>query len=456
MTGPLRRKFGRGRGVARDGVNGRHRVVVVGGGFGGLPACRFLGKLEVDVTLIDRRNHHLFQPLLYQVATAALNAADVAFPIRGVTRRYKNCSFHHGDVTSIDHDSRVVHLADGDIIAYDYLIVGAGARAAYFDVPGAESHAFALYSLADATRLRNHILRCVEQADAHPELIDRGLLTFVVVGGGPTGVEMAGGLFEVCIGILRKDFPALRDHTARVILIERLDVVLSAFHAKSQTYALKALRRRGVDVRFGETVAAVEKHALLLASGERIDTSTVIWAGGVQTETLAGNLGAEQSRGSRVVVMPNLSVEGHPDVFVIGDMANASASDGRAYPQVAQVAIQSGQHAAGEVERRIKGQSTKPFAYKNKGIMATIGRRSAVTELPSGFTITGTLGWLSWLFLHLLYLVGFRNRLSVLLNWAWSYATKERGPRLIFGADELDGIDEVSRPDLADVRRSGR
>ena len=257
---------------------------------------------------------------------------------------------------------------------------------------------------------------------------------------------MAGGLFEVCVGVLRKDFPALHDHTVRVILIERLDVVLSAFHPKSQQYALNALRKRGVDVRFGETVAAVEKDALVLVSGERIETSTVIWAAGVQTETLAGALGVEQSRGGRVVVKPNLSVAGHPDVFVTGDMANASASDGRSYPQVAQVAIQSGQHAAGEVVRRINGHPTEPFVYKNKGIMATIGRRSAVTELPSGITITGTLGWLSWLFLHLLYLVGFRNRLSVLLNWAWSYATQERGPRLIFDSDDSTGPTRPAGP----------
>jgi NADH dehydrogenase len=413
-------------------------VVVIGAGFAGLRAVRALHKAPVRVTLIDRHNIQTFQPLLYQVATAGLNVADVAFPIRGVTRRFANCTFRRGVVDSVDHDSRVVTLADGDAITYDYLIVGAGARAAYFGVPGAETHAFALYSLADATRLRNHILRCFELADAHPELVERGLLTFVVVGAGPTGVEMAGALFEVCEGILRKDFPHLRDHTASVIIVEMLDVVLSAFHAKSQRYALKALRRRGVDVRFGEQVAAVEKHALVLVDGSRIATSTVIWAAGVQTEALAGVLGAERTRGGRVVVGPNLSVAGHPDVFVVGDMANALAPDGRSHPQVAQVAIQSGQHAAHEVVRRINRQPTKPFVYKNKGNMATIGRRSAVAELPHGIRIRGSLGWLSWLFLHLLYLVGFRNRLSVLLNWAWSYVTHERGPRLIFGADEPD------------------
>jgi NADH:ubiquinone reductase (H+-translocating) len=266
---------------------------------------------------------------------------------------------------------------------------------------------------------------------------------------------MAGGLFEVCIGVLRKDYPALHDHTVRVILVERLDVVLSAFRPKSQNYALEALRTRGVDVRFGETVAAVEPDALLLVGGGRIATSTVIWAAGVQTAALAGTVEAEQARGGRVVVTPNLSVEGHPDVFVVGDMANPMGPDGRVYPQVAQVAIQTGQHAAGEVVRGIAGQPAEPFAYTNKGIMATIGRRSAVAELPSGLTITGTFGWLAWLFLHLLYLVGFRNRLSVLLNWAWSYATRERGPRLIFGSDDVTASDGNASSRAGEAMRSG-
>ena len=229
---------------------------------------------------------------------------------------------------------------------------------------------------------------------------------------------------------------------SRLVLVERLDALLSPFGPKSQNYALKALRKRGFDVRFGETVAAVEQDALVLSCGQRIDVSTVIWAAGVQTEALAGALGAELSGGDRVAVMPNLSVEGHPEVFVTGDMTNAAAPDGRPYPQVAQVAIQTGQHAAREVVRHVNGHSTEAFVYRNNGIMATIGRRSAVTELPSGIAITGTLGWLSWLVLHLLYLVGFRNRLSVLLNRAWSYAAHERGPRLIFEPDPT----EAARP----------
>jgi NADH dehydrogenase len=407
-------------------------VVVIGAGFAGLRAVRALRNAPVTVTLIDRHNFQTFQPLLYQVATAGLNAADVAFPVRGVTRRFKNCRFRQGVVTSVDPGERAVHLADGTAVAYDYLIVSGGSRAAYFGVPGAEEHAFALYSLADATRLRNQILSRIEMADANPEQIERGLLTFVVVGGGPTGVEMAGGLYDVCVGILRKDFPHLREHRVQVVLIDMLDVVLSAFHPRSQHYALKALRKRSVDVRFGEKVAEIEEHALVLVDGTRIETSTVIWAAGVQTEGLAGMLDAERTRGGRVVVESDLSVTDHPEIFIAGDMASAVEQNGSSYPQVAQVANQSGDHAGRQVLRRIEGQPTEPFVFTSKGNMATIGRHAAIAELPSGLRITGLLGWVSWLLVHLVYLVGFRTRLSVLVNWVWGEVTRERGPRLIF------------------------
>ncbi|MET0525742.1 MAG: NAD(P)/FAD-dependent oxidoreductase [Nocardioides sp.] len=435
------------RPVTEGGEQHVPHVVVIGAGFGGVHAVRALRHAPVAVTLIDRHNFQTFQPLLYQVATAGLNAADVAFPIRGAIRRYGNCRFHHGDVVRIDHTDRLIHLADGDTIGFDYLIVAAGARAAYFDVPGAEAHAFALYSLADATRLRNHILGCIEAADAHPDRIEDGLLTFVVVGAGPTGVEMAGALFEVCEGIVRKDFPRLSGETARVVLIEMRDAVLPALHETSQQYALTALRARGVDVRFGATVAGVEHDQLLLQDGARIATSTVIWAAGVRSEALAELLDSPTSRSGRVKVRADLSLTGHPDTFVIGDMADIAAPDGSSHPQVAQVALQSGQHAARQVVRRINGQAPEPFVYNDRGSMATIGRRAAVAELPSGLRIRGGLGWLAWLLLHLLYLAGFRNRMSVLLNWTWSYVTHERGPRLIFGSDGTRlAAHDVARP----------
>ncbi len=422
----------------------RKRVVIIGAGFAGLRAARAFRKQDVDVTVVDKHNYQTFQPLLYQVATAGLNAADVAFPIRGMLRRYPNLAFRCSKVVGVDHEARKVLLADGEL-PFDYLVLAAGARASYFGIPGAAENSFALYALSDATKLRNHLLRCFEAADAKGSE-DPSLLTFVVVGAGPTGVEIAGALTEVFEGVLAKDYPNLDRSRARVVLIEMQDVVLPPFTPKSQKHALEALRDRGVEVRFGEKVASVGASEIALVSGERILTNTVIWAAGVRTAGLADMIGGEQTRGGRIVVRHDLSLPDKENVFVVGDDAAALSPKGDVYPQVAQVAIQSGEHAGRQILKRIRGEESQPFVYKNKGIMATIGRRSAVTELPSGIRISGTLGWLSWLLLHLLYLVGFRNRLSVLLNWAWSYVARERGPRLILEAelDALSGPDEVS------------
>jgi NADH:quinone reductase (non-electrogenic) len=410
-------------------VNAKPRVVIVGAGFAGLRAARALRKADVDVTLVDRHNYQTFQPLLYQVATAGLNAADVAFPVRGILRRYGNVRFRMASVVGMD--AGVLRLDDGDVLPFDHLIVAGGARAAYFGVPGAAEHAFPLYALTDAIRLRNHTLRCFESADAHPERIADGALTFVVVGAGPTGVEMAGALAELFDGVLRKDFPATDATRARVILVEMQDAVLPPFTERSQRHALEALRARGVDVRFGAKVQQVDPGSITLVDGEQIPTRTVIWAAGVQSAKVAEWLGAEQTRGGRIVVDRSLAVPGRDNVFAAGDIAAAVALDGSLYPQLGAVAIQTGEHAARQVLRRIRGQELEPFVYRNKGIMATIGRRSAVAELSFGVRLSGTLGWFAWLFLHLLLLVGFRNRLSVLLNWAWSYVARERGPRLI-------------------------
>ncbi len=422
----------------------RPRVVIVGAGFAGMRAARALRNQPVDVTLVDRHNYQTFQPLLYQVATAGLNPADVAFPVRGMLRRSPNVGFRCEAVTGFELDERHVVLEDGHRLPFDYLIVAGGARASYFAVPGAEEHARALYSLSDATTLRDHVLSCFETADAHHEEIARGALTFVVVGAGPTGVEMAGALVEVFEGVLAKDYPIIDRTTAKVVLVEMQDTVLPAFSEPSREHALKALLKRGVNVRFGAKVASVSDDALSLVSGEVIPTRTVIWAAGVQTSKLAGLLGAELTRGGRVVVRPDLRLPDRDDIFVVGDIAAASGPDGDLYAQVAQVAIQSGEHAGRQVLRLTRGETTQTFVYKNKGIMATIGRRSAVTELPSGIRLSGTIGWLSWLFLHLLYLVGFRNRASVLLNWVWSYIVRERGPRVILDEDESGGVDEAT------------
>ncbi len=418
----------------------RPRVVIIGAGFAGLRAARTLRKASVDVTIVDRHNFQTFQPLLYQVATASLNPSDIAFPVRGVLRRYRNAAFRLATVTGIEDGA--VRLDDGGRLAYDHLIVTAGARAAFFGVPGADEHAFPLYALADATRLRNHVLRCFEAADAHPELVDRGALMFVVVGGGPTGVEIAGALAELFEGVLRKDFPRIDRSQARVVLVEMQDTVLPQFTQASQRHALRALHARGVDVRFGAKVDSVGRDAIDLVGGERIASHTVVWAAGVRSAPIADWLGAEQTRGGRIVVNQDLGIPGRDNVYAAGDVAAAAAPDGTLYPQLGAVAIQTGEHAAKQVLRRIRGKPAEPFVYKDKGMMATIGRRSAVAELsfrpggdprtPRGVRLSGTIGWLAWLFLHLLLLVGFRNRLSVLLNWAWSYVVRERGPRIVF------------------------
>lgn len=423
----------------------RPRVVVVGAGFAGLRAARALRKADVDVLLVDRHNFQTFQPLLYQVATASLNPADVAFPVRGVLRRQRNARFRSGSVVGIDGNT--VRLDDGEAVAFDYLIVAGGARAAYFGIPGADEHAFPLYALADATRVRNHVLGCFETADAHPHEIAAGALTFVVVGGGPTGVEMAGALAELFEGVLRKDFRHTDTSAARVILIEMQDVVLSAFSEKSQAHALKALRARGVDVRLRTKVERVDADRIKLVDGDDLPTRTVIWAAGVQTASIAEWVGAERTPAGRIVVDDDLFVKGRLNVLAVGDIAAVPSPDGGTLPQLGAVAIQTGDHAARQIVRRIEGRPTQPFVYEDKGIMATIGRRSAVAELSLGVRLSGTLGWFAWLFLHLLLLVGFRNRLSVLINWAYSYIARERGPRII-----LEVSSEGERKDL-DARR---
>lgn len=414
----------------------RPRVVIVGAGFAGLNAARELDGAPCDVVLVDRHNFHTFQPLLYQVATAGLNAADVAYPVRGIFRRQRNLTFRKATVTGVDADRREVLLASGDRLPYDHLVVSAGASTNYFGVDGAAEHAFPLYRLADAVRLRNHVLEAFEAAEADPALIEHGALTFVVVGGGPTGVEVAGALVELFETVLRKDYRRARPGRARVVLVEMLESVLPPFGRGSQRHALDTLRSRGVDVRLGEAVEAVRPDGVRFASGEELPTRTVVWAAGVQASPLAERLGFERTKGGRVVVEPDLSVPGRPEVLVAGDLAGAAAPDGTLYPQLAPVAIQAGEHVAEQVRRRMRGDATEGFVYRDKGIMATIGRRAAVAELPNGIRLWGTIGWFAWLLLHLVMLIGFRNRVSVVVNWAWNYLVWDRGPRLILEPEE--------------------
>jgi NADH dehydrogenase len=436
----------------------RHHVVVIGAGFGGLAVARGLAdRDDVAVTLVDRNNFHTFQPLLYQVATAGLNAADVAYAVRGIVRGHGNVAFRQATVTAVDWDGRRVALDGGDHLPFDHLVVSAGATAAFFGIPGAAEHALPLYTLADAAALRNHLLGRFEAADAArsvrhgagQDLLDDGALTFAVVGGGATGVEVAGALAELFTVVLRRDFPQLDVGKTRIVLLEMGDDLLPAFGPASRSHARATLEDRGVEVRTGEAVDEITPTRVRLGSGEELAAHTLIWAAGVQANPLAATLGVETSRGGRIVVGDDLRIPGHPEAFAIGDVAaipDLRSTDGKGglLPGVAQVAIQSGHHVAGEISRALAGRPPVPFRYHDKGTMATIGRRAAVAEIPLPVTVpfvgrqlrlSGTPGWLAWLGLHLVYLIGFRNRASVLLNWAWNYVTWDRGPRLIFGTE---------------------
>ncbi len=408
--------------------------MIVGAGFGGLNAAARLKRSPVDVLLIDRYNFHTFQPLLYQVATAGLEPEEIAHAVRGIFQNQENVSFRLGEVARVLPDEKAVILQDGFRIVFDYLIVAAGATTAFFGVDGAEEHSFSLKSLRDATRLRSHLIRQFEAVDRNPTRIDDGALNFVVVGGGPTGVEMAGALVELFDLVLRKDYPSLPIDRARVILLEMQDRLLGAFHEKSQRYALKTLLKRNVEVLLETGVNRVTKTSVHLDDGSTIPTETVIWAAGVRAEPIGDRIGASLDTGpaGRVVLNEDLTVPDHDDIFVIGDLAGSTNDNDDLHPQLAPVAIQGGKYVAAVIDRRLRGRKApKPFSYKDKGIMATIGRNAAVAELAGGIRTRGFIAWLMWLFLHLVMLVGFRNRVNVLVNWAWNYFTYDRSARLI-------------------------
>ncbi|ACY49534.1 NAD(P)/FAD-dependent oxidoreductase [Rhodothermus marinus] len=410
----------------------RPRVVIVGAGFGGLTLARALRRDPVEVVLIDRQNYHTFQPLLYQVATAGLEPEEIAHAVRGIFQGRRNFRFVMGTVVGVDWDAQAVLLEDGDRIDFDYLVLAAGATTNYFGIEGAAEYSFSLKTLEDAIALRSHIIRQFEEADRHPERIREGLLNIVVVGGGPTGIEMAGALVEWFELVFRKDYPHLPMNRARVLLVEALDTVLATYDERLQQYARRQLRRRGVELHLGDPVARVTPDAVYLQSGERIPTRTVIWAAGVRACPLADRLGLPQTRGGRIEVEADLRVPGHPNVFVIGDLAASRDENGRLHPQMAPVAIQGARHVARQIRRLLQGQETEPFHYRHRGTMATIGRHAAVAELKGGLRLTGPLAWFAWLALHLVQLIGFRNRLQVLINWAWNYFTYDRSARLIF------------------------
>jgi NADH dehydrogenase len=411
----------------------RPRVVIIGGGFGGLNAAKALRQAPVDVLLIDRRNHHVFQPLLYQVATAGLSPGDIASPIRWVLRRQANVEVWLADATSIDVDHKTVALSDGQV-SYDYLIVASGSTHAYFGHDDWRAFAPGLKTLEDALDIRRRVLLAFEEAERERDPVrQRRLLTFVVVGGGPTGVELAGALAEISRHALAHDFREIDPESARIILIEGGPNVLATYPAPLAAFARRALERLGVAVWTGRTVTGMEADRVQTGA-ETIEAGTILWAAGVSASPLGRSLGGPVDRVGRVRVNDDLTVPGHPEVFVIGDLAISTGPDGQPLPGVAQVAIQGGTHAARNIVRALAGQTHEPFVYKNLGNLATIGRNSAVSDMPWG-RFKGYPAWLFWLFVHILKLIGFRNRLSVMTQWAFAYLTYQRSVRLITGDD---------------------
>lgn len=415
----------------------RPHVVIIGGGFGGLKAAQGLAKAPVHVTLIDRRNYHLFQPLLYQVATAAMNTADIAHPIRSVLSKQKNARVLLAEALTIDVKNRRVVLDNG-LLEYDYLVVATGATHSYFGKDWSKL-APGLKTIEDAIEIRRRIFLAYEAAERESDpALRHEWLTFAVVGGGPTGVELAGALAEIGPHTLPNDFRSIDPTKIHVLLFEGLDRVLATYPPELSEKARRSLEKRGVDVRLNTLVTSIDETGVIVRSGdreERIGTRTVLWGAGVQASPLAMSLGAPRDRAGRVQVNPDLSIPGHPEVFVIGDLATLKMPDGTVVPGVAQGAIQEGRYVARVISDEARGATTDtrlPFRYKDKGNMATIGRASAVIDTKH-FKGDGMIAWLLWWVVHIAFLIGFRSRVAVLWHWAWLYFTYKRGARLITG-----------------------
>ena len=437
-----------------------HRVVLVGGGFGGLYAARQLGRAPAEVTLIDRRNFHLFQPLLYQVATGGLSPANIAAPLRAVLKRQKNTRVLMGEVVDIDVPGRRVILKDGGV-PYDTLVVAAGARHHYFGHPEWEQHAPGLKTIEDATLIRRRVLLAFEAAERETDPARRAAwLTFVIVGGGPTGVELAGTIAELAHHTLRHNFRTYEPRAARVILLEGVDRVLPPYPSDLSAKAAAALADLGVTVRTGTTVTDVRPDGVSLRTGDKTEflpAHTVLWAAGVDASRLAKVLaaatGAKTDRSGRVLVEPDLTLPGHLEIFVLGDMANFSHQEGKPLPGVAQVAMQQGRYVANTIKRRLLGREPlPPFHYRDHGSMAVIGRAAAVAQVGR-LHFSGYLAWLAWLFIHLINLIQFESRMEVLIQWGWAYITRNRSARLITGPDPFplvepgaDGAEAAASP----------
>jgi NADH:ubiquinone reductase (H+-translocating) len=405
-------------------------VVIIGAGFGGLETAQRLARAPVQLTLIDKHNYHLFQPLLYQVAIAGLVPSQIAYPVRTIFRRQKNLTFQMGEVHSIDLRTRYVRT-NGSVIAYDYLILAIGGQTNFFGLNAVEENGFHLKSIEDAISTRNHLLRMLERAsrEADPEK-RRALLTFVVVGGGPTGVETAGALVELIVHVMAKDYPHMDLEEVRVLLVEAIDKVMPAYPDELQQATIRLLENMGVQIFLNTRLTDYNGQTVTFADGTKLESHTLIWTAGVRAAELTNRLGVPQAASGRVRVNPTLQLPQHPEVFVIGDAAYLEDGKGQPLPMLATVAQQEARVAAQNLQKILKGESPEPFQYKDPGLLATIGRNAAVARIW-GLSFSGFIAWLIWVGLHIYRLIGFRNRLVVLINWAWDYFFYDNQVRLI-------------------------
>ena len=434
----------------------RPKIVVIGAGFGGLFAARTLAKQDVDVLVIDRNNYHLSTPLLYQVATCGLDPSEIAYPIRSIFRKHKNVQFLLGEVKEIDHMGQaVVVKVNGQARTerYDHLMIAAGSTTNYFGNKNLETFGFGLKGLPDAVRLRNHILKLFERAAwTNDQAHKAALTTLVVVGGGPTGLETAGALYELYNNVLRQEFSKSEQLHARVILVEALDHLLAPYPERLQESALQQLKSLGVDVIMGQMVENVEADKITLGSGDVIHTHTLVWAAGVKASPFAEMLDVETQRGGRIAVEDTLSVIGRENVYAVGDIAYLLDDNDEPYAQVIPVAQQQGKLVAENIICRLNGETMQAFAYKDRGIMATIGRSRAVAFPFYKVQLTGFFAWITWLFLHLLWLMGFRNRLNVLVNWFWNYLTYDRSVRIILERTYDASLDNLDHQQISETK----
>ncbi len=405
-------------------------ILIIGAGFGGMEVARRLANAPVRITLVDRYNYHLFQPLLYQVAIAGLLPSQIAYPVRTIFRRQKNLTFQMGEATEVNLEARYIKM-DGSVIAYDYLVLAAGGETNFFGAKSVEQNGFQLKSIQSAIAIRNHLLKSFEEASHEADADKRkALLTYIVVGGGPTGVETSGALAELITHIMTKDYPHMDLDEARVLLLEAGPHVMASYPDELRRATMELLKRKRVEILTNAKLVDYNGQRVTLDDGGRMETNTLIWTAGVKAAGIASRLGVEQAGSGRVIVADSLQIPNHPEVFVVGDAAYLVNGDGQPLPMLSTVAIQQGKVTARNIQRIIKGQSPEPFHYKDPGLLATIGRNAAVARIW-GLSFSGFIAWVIWVFLHIFRLIGFRNRLLVLINWAWEYFFYENQVRLI-------------------------